>query len=369
LKSDGATVVFSIPLPATRPLAAAAAHGERGQISEFIAGPENRLARVAADNLLLPVDNKQAFNPLVICGPRGSGKSHLARGLASAWKQQYSGQTVHITSPRDSEFPPSVEQLQPPGLLLIEDLHDIKDSSLALRKLLLLIDQWLDVGGKLLVTSTVPPATLPHLPAILRSRLSAGLVVDLVNPKLETRLAILQAYARSHELSFNEGAAQRLARNAGGSVGQLIDAIKHFSFGRCSANRSNVIDDEAVRQYLQSAGSAAGQSIGKILSLVARHYGLKTDDLKGRSRRQAVVTARWVAMYLAWRHSNQTLLRIGRYLGGRDHTTVLHGCRKIEKQLKSELGLQQAITQLEDTITSRLENTNCRPNKEHRKSC
>jgi len=379
--------VFSIPLPAPAGAAPAAASPSRkrlpSQSGEFIVGPENRLARVATDTFLLPASSGSAFNPLVIYGPRGCGKSHLTAGLVAIWTERYPGANVCVIA-EARDIPPShtgyhsekdqqehdvarvdvaQDKVDVPGhtpsrhtawrsttLVVVEDLDHFSRQRSAQRQLESLIDRLQRVDGKLIVTATTAPAALTHLSPMLRSRLAAGLVVNLAAPHAAARTAIVQSHARLAGINLAEAAVDEVTRQLGSSsVAELICAVDNLAAGT-TADKAGLIDEAAVRQFfcLRSApGKTPSQvPMNRILNVVARQYGLKPADLRGRSRRRGIALARSMAMYLASRHAHYSLKKIGSSLGHRDHTTIMHGCRNIEKLLQSDATCRKLVNEL-----------------------
>jgi len=160
----------------------------------------------------------------------------------------------------------------------------------------------------------------------LRSRLVSGLTVPLVPPSLDTRLAILERLAAARDLKLGHPVLRAIAEGIRGSVRELIGTLVHLEM--VSRTEGSPLDMDHVRDYLQQRSASRPARVRDIAAATARHFALRVAELRSPSRRRAVVRARGVAMYLTRRLTEESLEQIGHYFGGRDHTTVLHGCRK-----------------------------------------
>ncbi len=397
--------VFSIPFPPlSGGIAAATTTGRKrcgSRSASFIVGPENRLARIAAETFLLPAGSEAAFHPLVIYGPSGCGKSHLTAGLVAIWTARYphahvwyirgSGDLARSDKSRQAgisktenedrlaEFPlanragqePQPERMGPPKtknllsqqdvwrpttLIVAEDLDRFTRQRSLQRQLESWIDRLQRIGGKLIVTASTSPAALSHLSPMLRSRLVGGLVINLTAPQQAARMAIVLNQARLAGIKLTETALQEVVRQRrDASVANLVATVDRLAQAT-APDASGVVDQRAVCQFFcleRAPGRRPEQiPIHRILTVVARQYGLKPADLRGRSRRRGVALARSMAMYLASRHAHHSLKKIGRSLGQRDHTTVMHSCRNIEKSLASDPACQKLVQELVTKIES-----------------
>ncbi len=200
----------------------------------------------------------------------------------------------------------------------------------------------------MVVTALAAPAELRGLMPGLQGRLLAGLSVPLSAPGATARLAILRGLAGLREIDLVEPVAQALAEGLNGTVPELLSALIQLEVPARMDGKP--IDSGAVRDYLASRNGAKQPRIHDIAILTARYFSLKLADLRGSSRRRPVLTARDVAMYLARSVCRTGLQQIGLYFGGRDHTTVMHACRKIEALVKTDSAIRQAVDQLRQKL-------------------
>jgi chromosomal replication initiator protein len=353
--------VFSIPLPGepltAEPESATGLHRAAG-LREFIAGPENVLLRAAIDEFLLTPQTP--YNPLVLVGPSGAGKSHLARGIALEWHRRRPAATVLCIDAADfaREFSLAVET-QGTGefrdyyrtceLLVLEDLAHLKDKPAAEQELMLTLDALVELGSRIVVTAPFAPAELTFLSPMLRSRLTGGLVVPVARPDVLTRMELLRRLAAQRSLRLTDAAVTQLAESLDAAVPQLEGALMFLQASNGDRD-GHEIDATQVAEYLASRDERPQPTLREIATQTAKHFALKVTDLRSPSRRRTVATARYVAMFLARELTADSLVQIGGYFGGRDHATVLHGCRRTEELLRTDQQTQQAVTCLRQTL-------------------
>jgi len=329
---------------------------EQGGLRAFIVGPENRLAEAAVRGVLQRP--APGYNPLVFYGPSGTGKSHLARGLAAAWRSNFRQRTFYASGADFvHEFTDAVDthavddfrqRYGQVALLVLDDLSPLAHKGAVQQELIFLIDTLLaENDAQLIVTASAPPAMIAGLLPGLQSRLAAGLSVPLAPPSAGTRLVLLRRLAEQKQIELPAAVARLLADGLNETVPELLGAVLQLHVPAQLDGRT--IDVEMARRYLADRFDAGQPTLREIASATARHFSLRVGDLRGPSRRRAVVAGRDAAIYLARQLTNHSLEQIGRHFGGRDHTTVLHSCRKTERLLKTDPAVRQAIDQLHRT--------------------
>lgn len=331
-------------------------------LREYIGGPENSLLRPAADSIL---DKDTTYNPLVLYGPTGTGKTLLARGFAHHWSRQYPQDNVVTTSGADfargcawdqrasadqrdpaefvsGEYLPS--EFDSADLLVLDNLDELRGHARAQRVLADLCDVFTGRGSRLIATSLHAPGALESLMPRLTSRLEAGLAVPVVIPGPAAREAVLRRLATARGWKLTTPAARDLAAARSMSVPQLNRALVELH--QLSGDTNSLIDARLVHRYLESPARHNIVKPVDIRRAVARYFELTVADLKSASRLRATVTARGVYIYVVRELTGNSFRQIGTTLGGRDHTTVLHAYRKTEQLIGSDPSVALAIERL-----------------------
>ncbi len=360
-----ANAVSSLTLPVKSPGVNSA--GELSSPSgDFFVGPENRLLAHVSNDLL---QGKCPYNPLVLYGPTGVGKSHLARGLANhlsrrdpsanvlfqtgtdfveafvrSWQRSEGAETMtppRSTAPIDPldpvpEEPESEFRQQYLGLRwwVFDDLGQLAGKPASQQALCHLLDELWARGGRFIATTRQSPHGLADLSAALRARLSSGLALPIAPPGYEARQAILQHLAQERGLQLPPEACQTLAEGLPANARELAGALVFLEMATRVDRRA--ITPADVLAFVAESRQRPEIDLKRIAKVVAAQFVLKGSELKGTSRRQTVVSARGLAIYLARELTSLSLEQIGRFFGGRDHSTVLHAVRTITERLEKE---------------------------------
>ncbi len=329
-------------------------------LPQFVAGPENRLVEVAVAAVLKESPSK--YCPLVLYGPSGTGKTHLSSGLFRAWKSQHPRRPAVLVTASDfaREYRDAVEtktedQFHVPytrtRLLVIEDLHDLSGRNAVQQALMVLMDRLTARQTWIVLTSRTSPSRLDRVQEGLRARLISGLAVQLALPNAETRLAILDRVAALRDLEVDDGVLECLANGLPVPVPELVGTLVQLE-GEARLQAAPITLATAKR-LLAERSSSRRPSLPQIAKASAKHFGVPVSDLRGPSRRRAIVAARNVAMYLARNLTNSSLDRIGTYFGKRDHTTVSHGCHQVEERLETEMSVRDSVAELQAKLLLR----------------
>lgn len=351
--------VFSIPLDAQGGAPTQAlSSGDKPTppLREFIAGQENELARVAAEALLA---RSALYNPVVFYGDQGTGKSHLTRGLMARLEMESPSTSVVVVGGADfaRAYVQAIEtntladlrqRFLKADLLLLEDLHELATRPKSQQELLFLFDAFLQQGRQVVVTTRQWPTETAGLIDGLASRLLGGLTVRLSKPKAPTRLALLEALSRRHDVQLSPQAIDLLVDGLSGTAMELNHTVVQLAALHSDAGPGNAgpIDEQAVRRFLNQKKEERRPTIAAITTRVSRYFKLTAAELKSPTRRQAVVQARGVAMFLARQFTGHSLSKIGDFFGRRDHTTVMHACRKTTSLLQTDAAVCRAVDDL-----------------------
>ena len=322
-------------------------------VPDFFFGQENALLRASVAPLIH--SGTCPFRPLVLVGPSGVGKSHLAAGIAAATvgvsvthlsAADFARQATEATSPVDAAA--RHRALHGIETLILEDVHQLAKKPAAQTALATLLDALLARDATVIITLNRPPAKLEHFSPTLVDRLSAGLVLSLSPPSPVVRRAMIAHIADREQVKISSGAADRLAEAPLASWNEIRGALLELRFAGGQSRATIRLTD--IRRYLAEKPAPGAPDVRDITLTVAKHFGLWLSDLQSPSRRRGVVDARNIAAYIARKNTAQSLQQLGQYLGGRDHTTILHGIRKVEQQLEEDPAQRQVIADLLDKL-------------------
>jgi chromosomal replication initiator protein len=329
---------------------APAAVAVRHQAS-FLAGPENRTLVEVVNSLLH--ESPSPYNPLVIWGPPGTGKSHIAGGIVRHWRSQ----DRHVIYTRGADFARGLAaaieskstagwsaQQRDTSLFVLEEITQLSGKRAALNELLHTIDAVHRHQGQVVLTSRLSPDCLPSRPAALAARLVGGLVLQLSPPGPAVRLALVERFAEVRGVALPPAAARLLADGLAVTAPELFGAVTELSV-QCAVD-DDPITPEGVRAFLADRRGALRPTVRSIATLSAKYFNLKVTELTSSTRRRAVVQARNVAIFLARQLAGKSLEQLGDYFGGRDHTTILHGYRMIEARSRTDPTVRQALSEL-----------------------
>jgi len=350
--------------PPERPAARAAPSDGRLNpkytFEQFVIGDGNRLAHAASlASAELPA---QAYNPLFVYGPPGLGKTHLLHAIGNYVRRFGGGLSVcyatvdeftsaFVDSLRAGRTADFKERFRRTDVVLIDDVQFLASKERTREEFFHTFNALLESGRQLVVTSDRSPEQLPELEDRLVERFRSGLVVALEQPGLDVRRAILQKRARLDAVHAPAVVLDELARTVTSSVraleGALIRVVAYASL------RDEELTPDLVQHVLKrlgpvSAGATCG--ISEIIDVAAQEFGVRREDLLARDRRPDVASARQVVMYLARELTDHSLPEIGRGIGGRNHTTVLHAVKRVNASIRSDPRFKEAI----DSLRSRL---------------
>ena len=324
----------------------------RYTFADFIEGPSNRFAYNAA--LAAAKAPGQTYNPLFVYGGVGLGKTHLLHAIGHSVTHDYPDyRAVYTTSERfvnelirairegtTEEFRDHYRDVD---VLLIDDIQFISGKESTQEEFFHTFNALHDSGRQIVISSDNRPKALNPLEERLRSRFEWGLIADIQPPELETRIAILRSKAEKQDLPVPTDVVQYLARRVPSNIRELEGSLNRI-IAYASLNERQLSVDLAAAALDSLSGPRRAQVTPQsIIDCVVKHFAVSPDELKGKGRDKSIVVPRQVAMYLIREETNASLEQIGQLLGGRDHTTVMHGWDKMSTAVQDDHQLRNDV--------------------------
>jgi chromosomal replication initiator protein len=357
------------PAPADGPTghAPVAAAGDgvdrRLTFEDFVIGDGNRFAHAAA--LAVAEEPGLAYNPLVICGPPGLGKTHLLHAIANYVLDHGAGLSVRVTTAEafTNAFVAALHDRRVEAfkaahrgvdVLLVDDVQFLQAKAKTEEEFFHTFNALHQAGAQLVLTSDRPPRDLQAMEDRLRARFEAGLVCEVAPPDEPTRLTILRKRAAEDDVPpVDPAALALLADTVKGSVRALEAAlIRVVAFASLTGRAVDAALASEVLAGLYPDLRTRRRTVEDIQRETCRAFGVTMEELLSHSRAQPVAWPRQVAMYLARELTDATLPAIGRAFGGRNHTTVLHACRRTAERIASDRAAHEAVQRLADALRS-----------------
>ena len=337
------------------PPPASAALNPRYTFETFIVGNGNRLAHAAAYAVAqMPA---QAYNPLFLYGGVGLGKTHLLhaighlplrRGMRVLYVSAETFTNDLINSIRNQSTEEFRQKYRYIDLLLMDDIQFIAGKERTQEEFFHTFNTLHAADKQIVISSDRPPKALLTLEERLRSRFEWGLIADIQPPDLETRIAILRSKAASQPLPVPSEVIDLLAHKIQSNIRQLEGSLNRVvAYARLMGSPLTV---ELASSALKDISPQRVPSLQEVVESVARFYGLSVKDLMSPRRHKGVAYPRQVAMFLAREETTASLQEIGSALGGRDHTTILHGYGKIASLVETNDSLRREILSLKEMI-------------------
>lgn len=331
----------------------------------FVTGPSNRFAHAAA--LSVAEAPGRAYNPLFVYGAAGLGKTHLLQAIANYVLENFPRMRVRYVSTETfmNEFVETLRAKDDMGafrrryrecdLLLIDDIQFMDKKESLQEEVFHTFNSLYGSSKQIVLTSDRGPRAIATLEDRLRSRLLAGLTIDIQPPELETRIAILRTKAEHEHAVVGDDVLDFIATKVKDNIRELEGALIRVT-AYASLNRQLLTRDlaESVLADFVAAKQPHQITAQDIIEKSARHFGFSVDELIGPSRRRPLVIARQMAMYLFRELTDFSYPAIGREFGDRDHTTVIHAVEKISALMKERRQVYDQVTELSVQIKNGL---------------
>lgn len=319
----------------------------------FIVGRGNRFAHAAS--LAVAEAPADAYNPFFIYGGVGLGKTHLMQAIGHYILEQKPETRIEyvtsetftielaaaIQSNRNAAFR---EKYRSVDVLLIDDIQFIAGRDSTQEEFFHTFNALHNAGKQIIISSDRPPREIARLEERLRSRFEWGLIADIQKPDVDTRCAILRRKATDDLIRVGDDVLQMIAERVDSNIRELEGSLNRLvAYAGLSGREIDMkLAEEALREVFQDH-KPTSISVEEIISAVCEYYAISEEEIRGKRRNQSFAVPRQVAMYLARKLTTSSLPKIGESLGGRDHTTVLHGCSKIETLSRESAPLKNAL--------------------------
>jgi len=322
----------------------------------FIEGDCNRLAR-SASWAISQHPGATSFNPFLIYGGVGLGKTHLIQAIGNYVREHHKHQTVlYVSSERfTTQFVQAIQNnrasdfslfYRQVDLLVVDDVQFFGGKEKTQEEFFHIFNALHQAGKQIILSADRPPRDINGIEERLLSRFQWGLSADVQPPELETRIAILQRKAEDDGIYVDGDVVEFVAHNVKSNIreleGSLIRLLAHATL------HGRDIDLELAREVLRDVIKETRVSLGveQIQQIVCEYFGIEEDLVRARTRKREVVQARQVAMYFSKIFTKHSLKTIGLKFGGRDHSTVIHGVQSIENQIDTDPRFGEVIGEL-----------------------
>ena len=344
--------------PAELPLEAVHARSNlnpRFSLSTFVVGPFNELAHAAAQAVIRKPGI--AYNPLLIYGPTGLGKTHLIQAVGNHFRVNAPERKVfYVTSEKFSMDYVSAlqagkvqsfkEKYRQYDLLIMDDIQFLAGREKIKEEFFHLFNHLYDGNKQLVFSSDQHPNVIQNLEDRLKSRFNAGMIISVTPPDHESRLAIVRTKAAQHNIIFPDDVLEYLASTVEGNVRELEGALNLLLIHLEMRTEPLSIADAKVLLRGASTTTKKAVSIPEVVRTIASYYNVDESSIYEKTRRKEVVRPRQVIMFLLREDFKISFPTIGDKLGGRDHTTVIHSCEKIRHDLLGDSVLSSELHQI-----------------------
>lgn len=330
----------------------------------FLEGECNRLAR-SAGVAVAQKPGGTSFNPLFVYGGVGLGKTHLIQAMGNEIKNQFTDKAVlYVSAERfTNQF---IEAIQGGtvndflnfyhliDVLIIDDVQFFSNKEKTQDTFFHIFNQLHQNGKQLILSSDRPPKKLKGMEERLLSRFKWGLSADLTEPDYETRMAILRNKMYNDGIELPQDVIEYVAYHIKDSIreleGALISLLAHASFNKKSIGLE--LAKNIVNHFTEQSHKSL--SIDEIENIVCEHFEVKPDQVRSKTRKRSVVQARQISMFLAKECTRNSLTQIGKYFGGRDHSTVIHACQTVNDLMDTDESLKNTIQEIQRRISVEL---------------
>ena len=328
----------------------------------FVVGSNNKFAHAAS--LAVAETPGRIYNPLFLHGGVGLGKTHLMHAVANyILKENPNMRVLYVTSEYfTNELIETLRAGDPSGMtkfrekyrnidvLLIDDVQFLIGKESTQEEFFHTFNHLFNANKQIIISSDRPPKDIETLEERMRTRFECGLIADVSSPDFETRMAILRKKEELEGYQFDDAIITYIATNVKSNIRELEGALNRLIALSTLEKRpvDMMLAEEAIKDII-SPGQQRQITPELIIEIVAEHFHVSPDDIKGSKRTASIVYPRQIAMYLC-REAGTALVKIGEIMGGRDHTTVMHGADKIMKEIETNDSTNHVIRTIRKKI-------------------
>ena len=328
----------------------------------FIVGGSNQFAYAACTSIARGDGNGNTYNPLFIYGPSGLGKTHLLTAISHEMKKRnpnlkiiyvtgetFANELIEAIGNKDtSKFH---EKYRSADVLLVDDVHFISGKDRTQEEFFHTFNILHAAGKQIVLTSDRPPKDIKILEDRVRTRFESGLITDISMPDFETRVAIIRRKAELLDLNIPDDVAEFIANRLKTNIRQLEGAVKRLKALKTLADSSPSLSmAQSVIRDILTDEQPTPVTVENIIQEVSNLYGVTAEDIRSKKRSQQISNARKVAIYLVHEITQMTLASIGEEFGNRDHSTIVYAIKYVEKNMKKDNNLRDAIETISKTI-------------------
>ena len=330
----------------------------------FVVGSGNRFAHAAS--LAVAENPAEAYNPLFIYGGVGLGKTHLMQAIGH-FVHQRNPQTkiLYLTSETfTNELISAIQQkktyefrekIRKVDILMVDDIQFIAGRDSTQQEFFNTFNELHNAGKQIILTSDKPPKDIQHLEERLCSRFEWGLVADIQRPDVDTRVAILREKAQREHIEAPDEVLQLIAGKIENNIRELEGGLTRLvAYSQLAGQPITVELCETALKEIFDQRQHKQITAELIMRTVSDFYGLSLNEMTGATRKREVTIPRQIAMYLTREMTGMSLPQIGNVFGGRDHTTVLHSCKTVEANLKTNGGLKPMVEEIKNRVRNAL---------------
>lgn len=326
----------------------------RYTFENFVIGPFNELAHAAAQAVIKKPGIM--YNPLFIYGSTGHGKTHLIQAIGNYVKTTFPGKKVYymtseqfgqdcMNALQHQKMSVFKEKYRKYDVLIVDDIQFFSDKQKFQEELFHLFNTLYDNNRQIIFSSDKHPHFITGLEDRLKSRLSAGMTVDIPAPDKESRMAIISTKAKQLGLNLSTEVVDYLAHSVNGNIRELEGAVNSLLMqAELKGKEITMLD---VRNYIKNnVKPRKSVAVKDVVRIIADFYNIKEESIYEKTRHKEVIRPRQIIMYVLREDFNISYPSIGQKLGGRDHTTVIHSCEKVKNDLKEDQELLEEVTQI-----------------------